>query len=315
MRGTPVFVVLAGIGGALLPSQAIGGPVTQPPLIIRVYDSAGLAPDRLATAQHAVLAVLKPAGIDITWRDCRRPHPNAPDLSCNGPLEVSEVIVRIVHAGSTQGDDRLGYSSVDVQHHADCLATVFADRIEAMAGRTQSDPGTLLGHVMAHEVGHLLMGTSRHSPAGLMRERWSDNEVRRRSPIDWQLTRTDAKDVRVGLLERSKRLGQSTASNASATATADGDLFEGWTLRSVAATSWTRPNRPHRCAENDDLGRQRTVSLARYLQLRITLLVRYVQHLFTQPVLFRRQQPGVEDSIQLPRSPDLRHQCSHRTFV
>ena len=64
MRGTPVLVVLAGIGGALLPSRAIGGPVTQPPLIIRIYDSVGLASDRLATARHAVSAVLKPATRD-----------------------------------------------------------------------------------------------------------------------------------------------------------------------------------------------------------------------------------------------------------
>ena len=70
MRGTAVFVVVTAIGGALLPSQAIGGPVTQPPLIIRhLCYSVGLASDRLATARHAVSAVLKPAGIDISWRD------------------------------------------------------------------------------------------------------------------------------------------------------------------------------------------------------------------------------------------------------
>ena len=107
------------------------------------------------------------------------------------------MIIRIVNAGSKQGDDRLGYLSVDVQNHADCLATVFAgsDR-----GDGRPDPiritGTLLGHVMAHEIGHFkLMGTSRHSPIGLMRERWSDDEVRRRSPIDWQLTRSDARTL------------------------------------------------------------------------------------------------------------------------
>src|SRR4029450_2864023 len=179
-------------------------------------------------------------GIDISWRDCQRARPDAAGPSCNGALEVSEVIIRIVNAGSKQGDDRLGSSSVDVQPHADCLATVFADRIEAMAGRTQFDPGTLLGHVMAHEIGHLLMGTSRHSPMGLMRERWSDDEVRRRSPIDWQLTRSDARTVRGGLLERSRRLGQSAAIGASRR-TSGRVALEGMTLRLAATTGWGPP--------------------------------------------------------------------------
>ena len=87
----------------------------------------------------------------------------------------------------------------------DCLATAFGDRIEAMATRTQSDPGRLLGRVIAHEIGHLLVGTSAHSPIGLMRDSWSDDEVQNNRPIDWMLTRTDAKRIRLGLLERSRR--------------------------------------------------------------------------------------------------------------
>ena len=90
----------------------------------------------------------------------------------------------------------------------DCLATAFGDRIEAMATRTQSDPGRLLGRVIAHEIGHLLVGTSAHSPIGLMRDSWSDDEVQNNRPIDWMLTRTDAKRIRLGLLERSRRSGQ-----------------------------------------------------------------------------------------------------------
>jgi hypothetical protein len=303
MRGTGVLFVLAGLGGALLPSRAIGGPVTRPSVIIRIYDSVGLASDRLTTARHAVSAVLKPAGIDITWRDCRRAGTNG--SSCNGALEPTEVIIRVVNAASTtQADDRLGYSSVDVQHHYDCLATVFADRIEAMAGRTQSDQATLLGHVMAHEIGHLLMGTSTHSPIGLMRKRFSDDELRRRSQIDWQLTRSDAKNVRVGLLERAKRLGQAAAKARAGTTMTDGP-FEGWTLRLTAATGWGPRGVQGKCAELEtvDLPIPGNSSLAQFLRHGVKLLVRYVQ-LFARRGFLRRQHP-VEDSIRQLKPPGV----------
>jgi hypothetical protein len=310
MRGTAVLVVLTGIGGALLPSPAIGGPVTPPPLIIRIYDSVGLTSDRLATARHAVSAVLKPGGIDITWRDCRRPRPDAAGSSCNGPLEPTEVIVRVVNARSTQADDRLGYSSVDVQHHDDCLATVFADRIDAMASRTQSDSGSLLGHVMAHEIGHLLMGTSTHSPIGLMRERFSDDEVRRRSPIDWQLTRSDAKNVRVGLLERSKRLGQSAAIGASRRTTTGHVALEGGTLRLAATTGWRPGGVNGNCAEVDSLiwGTPERQSVAQFVEEGVKLLVRYTRQLIAQFALFRLQPNRDGGAIRQSKPAPIGHQ-------
>jgi hypothetical protein len=313
MRGTAVLVVLAGIGGALLPSRASGGPLTHPPLIIRIYDSVGLASERLATAHHAVSAVLKPAGIDITWRDCQRARTDASGPSCNGALEVSEVIIRIVNSGSKQGDDRLGYSSVDVQNHADCLATVFADRIEAMAGRTQSDPGTLLGHVMAHEIGHLLMGTSTHSPIGLMRERWSDDEVRRRNPIDWRLTGSDAKNARFGLLERSKGLGRSAATGVLRKATTGRVAWAGVSLRLVATTGW-RPRGPlgvdGKCADVDS-SVWRTPerrSVTQFVEEGVKLLVRYTRQLFAHLGFLRQQQHRDGDAIRQSKPARFGHQ-------
>jgi hypothetical protein len=309
-----MFVVLTGIGGALPPSQAIGGPVTQQPLIVRIYDSVGLASDRLVTAHHAVSAVLRPAGIDISWRDCRWPRPDAPGLSCNGALEASEVIIRIVNAGSKQGDDRLGYSSVDVRHHADCLATVLADRIEAMADRTQSDPGTLLGHVMAHEIGHLLMGTSRHSPMGLMRKRWSDDEVRRGSPIDWRLTRSDARTVRGGLLERSRRLGESAAIGASRR-TSGRIALEGVTLRLVATTGWRTRGGNGNCVEADSSvwGTPERRSVGQFVEEGVKLIVGYTRQLIAQLAFFRRHQNPGEDAIRQSKPAQFghhRHGCN-----
>jgi hypothetical protein len=71
------------------------------------------------------------------------------------------------------------------------LATVYADRVKSVAKRTGANAGRLIGRAMAHEIGHLLLGTSHHSVAGLMRARWSDGEVQRDLEPDWALSSQD----------------------------------------------------------------------------------------------------------------------------
>jgi hypothetical protein len=49
---------------------------------------------------------------------------------------------------------------------------VFFDRVAGSGDATLA--GTLLGHVMAHELGHVLEGFSQHSESGVMKARWDD---------------------------------------------------------------------------------------------------------------------------------------------
>lgn len=38
---------------------------------------------------------------------------------------------------------------------------------------------TMLGHVIAHELGHLLLGSNSHAASGIMRSRWQTAELER----------------------------------------------------------------------------------------------------------------------------------------
>ena len=53
---------------------------------------------------------------------------------------------------------------------------VFVDRVAAMVppGRI----GTLLGHVLVHEITHGLQGVSRHSARGVMKAHWDTPDFR-----------------------------------------------------------------------------------------------------------------------------------------
>lgn len=51
-------------------------------------------------------------------------------------------------------------------------AAVFYTKIAGFHSISLVDPGTLLGYAMAHELGHLLLGSNSHSPTGLMSADW-----------------------------------------------------------------------------------------------------------------------------------------------
>jgi hypothetical protein len=53
------------------------------------------------------------------------------------------------------------------------IHVLFERLIEAFSQRTA---GVVLGHVMAHELGHVLEGLSRHSDSGVMKARWDDHD-------------------------------------------------------------------------------------------------------------------------------------------
>jgi hypothetical protein len=57
-------------------------------------------------------------------------------------------------------------------------AVIFYDRIQKLCVGSDVGPdvGTLLGAAMAHELGHVLMRSDDHSPAGLMKARWGQKE-------------------------------------------------------------------------------------------------------------------------------------------
>ena len=48
------------------------------------------------------------------------------------------------------------------------LVWVFVGRVEFLAAWCSARPSDVLGHVIAHEIGHVLLGLGAHSSAGLM---------------------------------------------------------------------------------------------------------------------------------------------------
>jgi hypothetical protein len=163
-------------------------------LIVRTYNNVGVTAEQMSHARDVAGGILKGADLQAVWRDCTS--------DCAEALGPREVIVRIVAAPQGIVAESLGCALIDLQHRAGTLATVYPDRIDAVAVRTGVDAGTLLGRAVAHEIGHLLLGTTHHSAAGLMRALWSDQELQRGATADWTFAPDDVVRMGRGLAAR-----------------------------------------------------------------------------------------------------------------
>jgi hypothetical protein len=170
-------------------------------LVVRSYNTIGVPLPILDRAESTIAQLLRDAGLDSRWRNCRTtkgPSSQSTD-SCLDVPNASEVIVRLVRTPRAITDvEVLGYSHVDPYRGEGTLATVFVDRVRALARELRIDEGTLLGRAMAHEIGHLLLGTLDHAQQGLMRGHWSKDG----RAADWLFSVTQAERIRTALASR-----------------------------------------------------------------------------------------------------------------
>jgi hypothetical protein len=169
-------------------------------LLIRVYDNAGVLAAHRARAIKSADDIIGRAGVPVEWHDC----PARAALiraACASPSSRGDLVIRLVRSPKRDPNERaLGHAYIDPSSGSGTLATVFVDRVEALAGQARADGWALVGRVMAHEVGHLLLGTNAHSDTGLMREFWTVKDLVRNRPDDWVFSRSQREGLQSGRL-------------------------------------------------------------------------------------------------------------------
>ena len=200
-RGLRLLALLALAWPGTAPAATTGWADVQ----VRLYDTANIRADIVHGALVTAGRLLAPAAVDVHWTPCPsgrvavRLDTPAP-APCGHPLRARELAVRVVRGvvpPGYRGTLPLGDALVNRDSGAGVLGTIYLDRVEWLARAAASDLPSLLGHAIAHELGHLLMGTSTHGlHGGLMRAQWTREEVRRARPQDWQLAAPDLARIR-----------------------------------------------------------------------------------------------------------------------
>lgn len=173
----------------------------------RVPDAAnGLACTEALGDNEFVLRL--PASLDLSTRSAG----SGPTVSRVEPLtgrQLPRAPSRDVALGTPQvdrasgrGSLTLGSALIDLDAHGGVLITIEPQRIAVVAAQAGVDPSTVLGRAMAHELGHMLLGTPAHASAGLMRALWSQGELRADRAADWRFSPAEVSAMRHGLAAR-----------------------------------------------------------------------------------------------------------------
>jgi hypothetical protein len=210
MRNTSLG--LAVIGALLLTAQ--GATAADPAVMddvhvtVRTYDITSLPPEARQAALATATEILRGAGVTVRWSACDAVFVRSAEDPCLAPLGRTELSVRFVRLPPPRGHKgavSLGYALVDTRARTGALATLYVDRVAGLAINCEMDFGTLLGRAVAHEIGHLLLGTSDHTGKGLMQALWSRDALRATDDAVWVFTAPEARALRDALRVRASQ--------------------------------------------------------------------------------------------------------------
>jgi hypothetical protein len=149
----------------------------------------------MGKAQVVVTAIFAQAGVRIDWLPSRLCRIAALDAI---RLEID------MEAPAHFSPETLAYALPYAE--SGTTIHVFYNRI--MEGHRELC-GELLGHVIAHEMGHVLEGIARHSPDGLMKARWELHDYLRMKRHHLSFSTEDVELMRNRLMSLGRLTAQS----------------------------------------------------------------------------------------------------------
>lgn len=166
-----------------------------PTLRVRVTNYTEATPATVSKAEREAGRLLGEAGLNVIWIDCPlgRSAVIATD-PCQQPLEPTDIVLRVLpdHARNGVQDSAFGIAVLPV------LASVYYEHAVSLARMDGAEFETpiILGFVMAHEIGHLMLGSNSHTDTGIMQGQWERKQVRQIMKGDLHFTAQQSKAIR-----------------------------------------------------------------------------------------------------------------------
>jgi hypothetical protein len=136
-------------------------------IVVSVFNRAGVEQTSILDAEETAGKIYREARIVIHWRNCRTQ--TEPELEpCEQTVDRRQLVLNIEHQLQNLTTDAYGVAFLgddgwgafcDVSYH----------RILELHHVGRASEATILGIVVAHELGHLLLGLDAHSSTGIMR--------------------------------------------------------------------------------------------------------------------------------------------------
>jgi hypothetical protein len=185
----------------------------KPAICVRVTNMAGVDDNTLSIALNRARLIFRDAGVRAAWLRCPARSIQTANLAECSTINVSTLILRITSQPATGSVSRNALGFAVTTQGGSVYATVFRDRVLALAQSGRYPEAVLLGHAIAHELGHLLLNSPTHARYGLMAARWRDTELDRATVGLLQFSPAEASSIRAEALRRSNQGSVASATN------------------------------------------------------------------------------------------------------
>ena len=173
---------------------------------IRIHNYAHIQDGQLARAQEVVSGMFGTIGVRTDWLEPLQQSEGtfegggASDWKPSGlgwkPSDLNVIILTAAMANrGVIPESILGFAAAE-PGLGGRIAYVIYDRVKDITRGTQVDDMRMMGIVMAHEIGHLLLTDRSHSEDGLMRGNWESSEFRSLRPGDLHFSHLQAVEIR-----------------------------------------------------------------------------------------------------------------------
>jgi hypothetical protein len=148
-------------------------------ITLRIYNYARVPARTLSRAERETAEIFRTAGVETAWIECRVSSADPPTPACDQPVASSDLFLKLLPPPMARAfpsyADTFGITLAE-KDWPGTDALVFYGRLAALARAQHLSEQDILAVVMAHEVGHLLLGIG-HSPTGIMRAKWNQREL------------------------------------------------------------------------------------------------------------------------------------------
>ena len=196
-----------GLGLALFGPSSVCPATKQGDLVqlrVSVFNSSPISPHALEQAEDKASRILRDGSVEVIWLNC--PQDTLQEASFGRCSEVSfpaHLHLRIARSSRGLKPSTVGMSFLDAAGKG-CYADLFYEPVQQLNEESNVAPSVVLGHAMAHELGHLLLGTNSHSPSGLMRAHWDREDLINASKGNLLFSREQSLKIRLTLEEPRK---------------------------------------------------------------------------------------------------------------
>jgi len=174
-------------------------------ITIRVHDYAQIKSGVLLQAERSAGGILRDAGVETNWVECGVGEAPHGDAACARAVTALDFLLNLLPQSMAQRSNfRNDVFGVAIESEKDFgfYASIFYNKVEDCAAHEHLDLIPLLGHVIAHELGHLLLGTHSHTDRGLMSASWSSKHLQAAERRALTFSSSEAQRLQIAMMAR-----------------------------------------------------------------------------------------------------------------